>query len=221
MSKSPVSETEPKFRREPAERRKEALILATLSLVAEEGVRGATVRAIAERAEVTQGLIRHYFSSKEDLIMAAYARHMRHMTDLTADHGPDADATCKSRLTSFIAVGLKPPVVDPKSVSLWAAFLNKVRADPHMKAIHEQTYHDFRDRLESLIAAALDEAGIPTTPQRLRELAIACNALIDGLWMEGGALPDTFEPGELPRIGLRSAGAIIGLDLAPTERDLS
>ena len=49
-----------KFRREPAEQRKDDLIQATLSLIAEQGVRAATVRAIAKRADVTQGLIRHH-----------------------------------------------------------------------------------------------------------------------------------------------------------------
>lgn len=216
-----MSETAPKFRRRPAARRKEALILATLSLIAEDGVQAATVRAIAERADVTQGLIRHYFSSKEELVMAAYEYHMSRMTNLTAEAGADAGMTCCERLANFIAVGLKPPVVDPKSVSLWAGFLNKVRADKRMKAIHEQTYRDFRDRLQALIGAALEEAGAPAPPHRLRALAIACNALIDGLWMEGGALPDAFEAGELPRIGLRSAGAIIGLELTEAKEILA
>ena len=71
-----MSDDRRKFKRESAEARKEALILATLELVAENGVRGATVRGIAQRADVTQGLIRHYFSSKEELIIAAYEHHM-------------------------------------------------------------------------------------------------------------------------------------------------
>ncbi len=212
-----MSESGPKFRREPAEQRKEALILSTLSLIAEKGVRGATVRAIASRADVTQGLIRHHFSSKEDLITAAYEHHMSHMTDLTAAPGAASHHSCKSRLAAFVTNGLKPPVVDPRSVSLWAGFLNKIREDPRMQAIHEQTYHDFRDRLEALIADALTEAEIDTPSSQLRGLAIACNAVIDGLWMEGGALPGAFETGELPEIGLRSVGAIIGLDLEETE----
>ncbi|WP_120499754.1 TetR/AcrR family transcriptional regulator [Roseovarius sp. EL26] len=212
-----MSETTPKFRREPAELRKEALIQATLSLISEQGVRGATVRAIAERAEVTQGLIRHYFKTKEDLILAAYETHMSHMTNQTSELSVGAYATGKARLAAFVVAGLTAPVVDANSVSLWASFLNKVREDPRMQAIHEQTYHDFRDRLEALISEALVEAQIPATPQKLRGLAIACNAVIDGLWLEGGALPGAFEPGELPEIGLESVGAIIGLELATTE----
>ncbi len=212
-----MQDNAPKFRRVPAKQRKEALIAATLSLIAERGVRAATVRAIAERAEVTPGLIRHHFSSKEDLITAAYEHHMRRMTDITAASGGGRHLSCRARLAAFVEASLKPPVVDPGAVSLWAGFLNKVRQDARMQAIHEKTYRDFRDRLEALIADALDEAGIPVAPRNLRGLAIACNAVIDGLWMEGGALPGAFAAGELPAIGLGSVAAIVGLDLKGTE----
>ena len=212
-----MSESAPTFRREPAEKRKEALVIATLALIAEGGVRSATVRAIAARAEVTQGLIRHYFASKEDLVMAAYEHHMSVLTNQTAASIPVETRSYRASLASFVEASLKPPVVDPGAVSLWAGFLNKVREDTRMQAIHVQTYCDFRNRLELLIADALAEAQRPTTSEELRRLAIACNALIDGLWMEGGALPGAFEPGELPQIGLRSVSAIIGLEL--TERD--
>ena len=87
-----------------------------------------------------------------------------------------------------------------------------------MRGIHDRTYRDFRDRLEALIGAALRAAGRDPDGRELRRLAIACNAVMDGLWMEGGALPDAFEEGELPLIGLEAVGAIIGLDLAVAER---
>lgn len=208
-----MPEDAPKFRREPAEQRREALIRATLALIAEAGVRGATVRAIAQRAEVTPGLIRHHFSTKDDLISAAYADHMTRMTELTAAAGTDGAMTARARLAAFVVAGLRPPVAEPGSVSVWASFLNKVRENARMRAIHEQTYHAFRDRLEALIADALAEVGRMPAQQDLRRLAIACNAVIDGLWMEGGALPDAFRPDELPGIGLQSVGAIIGLAL--------
>ena len=202
-----------KFKRESAEARREALIRAALDLVAEHGVRGATVRGIAERADVTQGLIRHYFRSKEDLITAAYEYHMTQMTDLTEGPASQLRGAARDRLVAFVVASLTAPVVDPQSIALWASFLNKVQNDPAMKAIHARTYADFRDRLEALIAAALDEAGQAPEAGRLRHLAIACNAVIDGLWLEGGALPDAFEPDELPKIGLTSVGAIVGLNL--------
>ena len=70
-----------KFRREGEERRRQDLIEATLDCVAEKGLKGATVRAIALRAGVTAGLIRHYFPGKEDLLQAAYSTLMGRMTE--------------------------------------------------------------------------------------------------------------------------------------------
>ena len=202
-----------KFSREPAEQRRDALIRATLSLIAEKGVRAATVREIAKRADVTQGLIRHYFTTKEDLVTAAYEQHMRELTEATFASLRTAGESAVDRLAAYVATGLRPPVVDPNAVSLWASFLNKVRHDERMRATHERTYRDFRDRLETLIRDALVETGRIPDEQELRRLAIACNAVIDGLWLEGGALPDAFGTDELAQIGLASVGAIVGLEL--------
>lgn len=212
-----MTEATPKFRREPAESRKLDLIQATLALIAKHGVRGATVRAIAERAEVTQGLIRHYFSAKEDLIVAAYEFHMGRMTDLTSASIDPAGCSAKECLASFVVASLTPPVVDPSSVTIWASFLNMVREDERMRKTHEKTYYQFRDRLEGLIRDALTEAGTATTKKEVKRMAIASNAVLDGLWMEGSALPGAFELSELPAIGLRSVGAIIGIELEETE----
>lgn len=208
-----MSDERRKFTRESAEQRKLALIEATLELVAEKGVRGATVRGIADRAQVTQGLIRHYFSSKEDLITAAFEHHMMQMTGLTFAPVAKVKGSAREQLRVFVQSSLMPPVVDPRSIALWAGFLNKVQHDAQMKETHAKTYVHFRDQLEGLIRAALEEAGIPAEPERLYQLATACNGLIDGLWMEGGALPEAFAPGELSQIGLNSVGAIIGLPL--------
>ncbi|UWS78864.1 TetR family transcriptional regulator C-terminal domain-containing protein [Phaeobacter sp. G2] len=210
-----MSDERRKFTRESAQQRKRTLIEATLELVAEKGVQGATVRGIADRAQVTQGLIRHYFSSKEELITAAFEYHMTQMTDLTFAPVADVKGSARDQLRVFVQSSLMPPVVDPRSIALWAGFLNKVQHDAQMKETHAKTYVQFRDRLENLIRAALEEAERETEPARLYQLATACNALIDGLWMEGGALPEAFAPGELSQIGLTSVGAIIGLSLEP------
>ena len=73
-------------------------------LISEAGLEGATVRAIAERAKVTPGLIRHHFHSKEELILAAYDHHMTRMTEASfANAGRTAQsARQRSRLARFV-----------------------------------------------------------------------------------------------------------------------
>lgn len=200
------------YRRESEETRRDALIAAALDLVAEGGAEAATVRAIAERAGVTPGLIRHYFSSKEDLTRAAYRRLMERMTQDSAATLPASAAGAEARLAAFVSASLRPPVVDPLRLGLWAGFLHRVRSDGEMRDVHEQNYRAYRDVLQEMIAALPRKA----SADQCRADAIACNAVIDGLWLEGSALPHAFQPGELETIGLTAVGAILGINLADT-----
>lgn len=200
------------YRRESEESRREALIEAALDLVGEGGPQAATVRAIADRAGVTPGLIRHYFASKEELTRAAYARLMERLTRDSTRTLLGGELGPKARLAAFVSASLRPPVVDPLRLALWAGLLNTLRTDPEMRRIHEQGYRAYRDILESLIAALPRKA----TDEQCRRDAIACNAVIDGLWLEGSALPQGFALGELEAIGLDAVSAILHLDLKET-----
>ncbi len=197
------------YRREAEDKRREALISAALDLVAEGGAQAATVRAIADRAGVSPGLIRHYFASKDELTREAYRTLMDRMTADTADALTTAPVDPQARLAAFVASSLRPPVVDPVAVGLWAGFLHDVRSDAAMREVHAATYLGFRDLLQTLIA----DLPRDVDADRLRSDAIACSAVIDGLWLEGSMLPESFAAGELERIGLTSVGAILGIDL--------
>jgi TetR/AcrR family transcriptional regulator, transcriptional repressor of bet genes len=197
------------YRRESQETRRADLIAATQHLVAEGGPEAATVRAIAARAGVTAGLIRHYFQTKDDLTRAAYRALMDGMTAKGAEALESVGALPEERLAAFVAASLTPPVLDGGAVVLWAGYMHKVRGDPELLAVHEAAYSAFRDILERLIAALPRE----TTAARNRGDAIACNAVIDGLWVEGSLLPHAFAPGEIVSLGLKSVGAILGVDL--------
>ncbi len=199
-----------KFIRQGEEARRESLIAAAFSLMAESGPEAATVRAIADRAGVTAGLIRHYFSGKEELMLAVYGRIMGRMTETSLAAIADVGDAPEPRLAGFVAASLRPPVMDPEALGLWAGFLHLIRRDARIRAVHVATYLDYRDRLQDLIAALPRRADA----RQLRADAIACNGVIDGLWLEGSALPESFEDGELVTIGLAAVGAILGVDLA-------
>ncbi|MFT4152031.1 MAG: TetR family transcriptional regulator [Paracoccaceae bacterium] len=201
------------FRRETEEARRDALITAALDLVSEGGVAAATVRAIADRAGVTPGLIRHYFVSKEELIRAAYRSHMDGMTQDALAVVAAGPADPVSRLAAFIAATLSPPVTSGPSVGRWAGFLHVALSDPAMQDAHEAGYLGFRDVLQVLIA----DLGRPQDAAALRRDAIACNAVIDGLWLEASVIPDRFLPGEIVAIGLASVGTLLGIPLSLTE----
>lgn len=197
------------YRRESEENRRASLISATQELVAEGGPEAATVRAIAARAGVTPGLIRHYFQSKDELTRAAYRSLMDGMTAKGSDALEGVGAAPEERLAAFVAASLRPPVLDAGAVVLWAGYMHKIRKDADLLAVHEAAYMAYRESLEALIIALPRE----TEPGQTRREAIACNALIDGLWIEGSLLHATFTPGEVVTIGLQSVGSLLGVDL--------
>lgn len=195
------------YARAPEDKRRDDLIAAVLDLVAEGGTDAATVRAIAGRAGVTPGLIRHHFGDKDSLMRAAYARMSDAMVApcvMAADAAGDDPLL---RLRVFLVTALRPPVLDPRSVGVWAAYMHRVRTDPDLRAAHEAGYLNFRDRLQALIAA-LPAPALPPRPA-----AIALNALLDGLWIEGSLLPHGFSEDEVERVALAAASRLLGADL--------
>ena len=202
-----------KFRREGEERRRQDLIEATLDCVAARGLQGATVRAIALRAGVTAGLIRHYFPGKEELLQAAYATLVGRMTEQAKAPLAMEGAGPRRRLAAFVQANLGPPVVDARVFSLWAGFIGRAHSDPALAAAHREGYLGFRDEVEALVAEVLSAEGRGAGEAELRGYAIAINAIIDGLWIEGCLAGDMFGPRELADIGIAAVEAL--LDLKP------
>lgn len=201
------------FHHESVEVRRQDLIAATLDAIAEFGLQGATVREIADRAGVTPGLIRHYFVSKELMFQAAYRAIMNTMFETANDAAEEQGTDAVSRLRIFVISNFKPPIIDPRNLSLWATFISQITVDEALAAIHREGYLAFRDKLEAHIGAALEETGRKLAPGELRYLAIAINGLMDGLWLEGSMAADMFGEGELAHVALSSVERLLGVSL--------
>jgi len=201
------------FRRQGEQTRRAALIEATLACIDEGGPQAATVRAIAQRAGVTPGLIRHYFATKEDLVAAAHEHLMTGLTEASAESLDALPSDPLARLAGFVTNAVSPPVADPRAMALWAASMQLVARDLAMRRVHERTYLAFRNQLEALIADALLAAGEPADPATTRRLAIAGNALLDGLWIEASALQDQLAPDEARAIAIWGFESLLDLKL--------
>lgn len=70
----------------PCERRVQILEVA-LKLFAEKGVEGTTIKQIAERADISAGLLYHYFKGKSDLLKEVVDHRALKLPDLEEMHG--------------------------------------------------------------------------------------------------------------------------------------
>lgn len=206
-----MSDARRSYRREPEDQRREALLLGALEMMSLGGPHAMTVRAIAEKAGATPGLIRHYFGTKDELIRCAFERFMADMTAQSLPAPKAEGQNSAADIAAMICASLRAPVLDGDRVRVWAGFLQMAQQNPAMRQTHQKTYLAYRDRLQDLIAALPGKSD----PAHARSLAIACNAVIDGLWLEGAILPNGFAEGEVERIALDAISAILDTPLTP------
>lgn len=208
------------YRRAPDHERRSDMIEATLDCIADLGIRATTVRAVAARAGVSNGLIRHHFESKDNLILEAYRRTIEMMTRPALDILGDEQGTPHQRLARFVAASLGGPVADPRMLSLWATFISQIRVDERIAREHRQAYLDFRRAVEPLIGEVLAAEGRSATEAERERFGTAINAVMDGLWLEGCLAENVDEAGQID-IGLRSVEALLGVTLPDPFRGVS
>ena len=187
------------FRHAGEEARRAALIAAALECIAEGGLPAATVREIAARADVTQGLIRHYFPSKDDLIASAYQALMDRLAG-------DAEAASPPRRPIRRAArrvrARRARAGGGRSGAARRLGRLRRRAAPRPGAAGDprgELPRLSRQRLEGLIAAALAAAGRAAGAAAVRRHAIAVNAVLDGLVARGRAAARELRPGRARR----------------------
>lgn len=114
----------------------QAILDATYELIIAEGPTAASQKAIAERAHVTQSAVRHYFPTKEDLLVAFFS-------------------TGIERLQSLLRAKLAEVRTDPRELLLEIAALHYARISEVDNALFFETmafwrrnpqYGEIRDR---------------------------------------------------------------------------
>jgi AcrR family transcriptional regulator len=169
------------FVRVAANVRRQSLIDATAKCLAAQGVAGASVRAICREAGVSPGLLTHYFSGIDELVVATYRdvgeRVSRALDAAVQAAGPDP----RARLEAYVVASFLPPVLDPELLATWLAFWSLVKSDANFQAVHRETYEGYRGPMETLVADCL---GTRARGADIRLVAVSIAALVDGLWLE-------------------------------------
>ena len=207
MAKSNV----PTYRRLPEDERRQLLVQATLDCLASYNLAGTTVRRIAEKAEVTPGLVTHYFSGKEALIGAAYQylaekylHDYRRLSDSTAVNPIE-------QLKAFIGAAFEPETLDQDLLRVWTGFWTLSLSDKSIQAIHQDTAKKTRQHLGKLIRNSFEFMGKEIDDKEVFELTIVIWSLVDGMWLTWGLDPNLFKAQTGRRIALDMIAARLGL----------
>jgi len=157
---------------------------AAISAIHARGSLDITIRDIALRAGVSQGLAHHYFGSKDALIVSAmrhllseYGRQVRRA--MAAARGP------RERVSAIIGASLGPDQFKPETVSVWLVF--------YVHAQESSEAHTLLSVYARRLASNLIHNLRPLVGERAPLVAEGIASLIDGLYIRKalGSLDET------------------------------
>src|SRR5690606_38227182 len=151
--------------------RKQELIAAAISAIHARGSLDVTIRDIAARAGVSQGLAHHYFGSKDRLITSAM-RYLLEQYSAQVRQRLRRAGSPRERISAIVRASLGDDQFHPEVVSAWLVFY-----------VHAQVSGDARKLLSlytGRLRSNLVHALRPLSGERALMIAEGIGALIDG-----------------------------------------
>ncbi|MWV57802.1 TetR/AcrR family transcriptional regulator [Rathayibacter sp. VKM Ac-2754] len=152
----------------------EKLSEAVFATLAERGAVGLTLRAVAERADCTTGLVLHTFRDKRALLL--HARDVLHeRTRLRFDALTTDDLDPEAALRAVASAALPTDPAGLAEARAWIGFLSAALSDPILAERHAVHNRAFVERLEGLLEAI--DGPRPDAPDRAAALASAVEGI--------------------------------------------
>ncbi|WJY00743.1 TetR/AcrR family transcriptional regulator [Curtobacterium sp. 458] len=161
---------------------------AVFTTIAELGPTGLTLRAVAERAGCTTGLVLHTFPDKRALLL--HARDVLH--ERTRARAEQAESTAADPAAAVRAVALGALATDADRAAearVWVGFLAAALGDPVLAERHATNARAFTERLARLIGTA---TGLPADTSAAR--AASLGAAVEGVTALAAGDPDHWTP---------------------------
>jgi len=193
--------------------KKETFIHAAINCIVDHGYAETTVRKIAKYANVTPGLLVHYFEGKEDLIAQTYLYLSKYLLERFSKQRNIENVDSIEVLKIFFAVRIESETLNPKILRVWLTFWTMTLTRSDMKHIHEEIYENALEEMKGMLTKACESSELYLEPQKIHRAATGINALFDGLWLEWSLNPSTFSAEEALLIVTEFTEGVTGLKL--------
>jgi AcrR family transcriptional regulator len=170
-------------------RRRQQILDSVIALLAQRGVDRASLRTVGEAIGVSHTALRHYFSSRDELLVEAYRTHEAR----AAGDGPAADS-------SAVAVVIEAAERNrsiPGLVELYATLSTDALQSEHVvtREFVRERFRSLRAMLASRIADRSGPAGGGIDPADAADAAALVIAASDGLQIQWLLDPDAVDVG--------------------------
>ena len=156
-----------------------AILDAVQSVIVRSGVEGASMRQVAEEADVSLGLLSYHFDDKDSLILAAFERATTALLEASvtaAARAEDAD----TKVAAFLSGSFDDRFLDSEylqlRISLWAVAVS----NDDLAKVDGRYYDHYRSSLVKLVADARPDLDSDDITARVTDVI----ALTNGLWLD-------------------------------------
>ena len=170
-----------------AQERRRDLIEAAIRDIAENGYDKVTVSSICEKAGFSRGLIGHYFSSKDALLLEAVRAMAEQLGSAIRDAANQAGPNTSDRLHALITASFTPPGCTQENMAVWVALTGTARWSPPLAALYREIWRDYRAGVGRLFARAAEGRKKQID---VEQTALSFSQLVEGLWIGCNADPE-------------------------------
>ena len=194
--------------------RRQEIVDAVFRIIATDGLERASLREVADEAQLAVGSVRHYFASSDELLTHAFAvvvdRIVGRLTDADSRLGDTPPGSGEQHAAVLALLGEFLPLDEQRAVDacVWMAFKNAARTRPFLAAEADRSHRAVAAVVGGLIlglaeaegvdadhAAGLDQQVLVTEAELLLAVldGLTMHALLQPEWMTAVMCRDVLE----------------------------
>jgi len=194
--------------------RRQEIVDAVFRIIATDGLERASLREVADEAQLAVGSVRHYFASSDELLTHAFAvvvdRIVGRLTDADSLLGDAPPASGEQHAAVLALLGEFLPLDEQRAVDacVWMAFKNAARTRPFLAPEADRSHRAVAAVVGGLIlglaeaegvdadhAAGLDQQVLVTEAELLLAVldGLTMHALLQPEWMTAVMCRDVLE----------------------------
>ena len=182
------------------------LIEATMDSIEKYGLAETSVSTITAEAGLSRGMVRHYFATKDAMMLAAYEALLEKWKKEFLEK---RTGTPLQRIQKLIAVMYRPPNFTPRDLSVWIALNAAALHAPELAEMCRKEAATWTDVFREEIDDYGREVGRVFDSERIAETLIVT---ADGLWAKHMLDPERITPERALEINLALAHSLLGID---------
>lgn len=190
--------------------RRQEVVEAVFRIVAADGLERASLREVADEAELAVGSVRHYFASSDELLTHSFGvvvdRIVGRLTAADERLAETRPGTAEHREAVLTLLGELLPLDDERAVDacVWMAFKNAARTKPFLAGEADRSHRAVAQIVGRLVMdlssaadpdVAVDQHRLVTEAERLLATldGLTMHALLQPEWMTAQMCGDVLE----------------------------